>query len=341
METPNKMKQWVMAKRPIGLVKPTDFRLEETSIPELEEGQVLVKTLYLGVAPVMLRYMTNETEFEKPMQIGDVMHGRGVGKVIKSKCDKFKEGDIIQTKLGWREYSVIEDDPYFMTYKMNNTDLSLSYGCGALSMNGFTSLLGMRDICHVKEEDQVLVSGAAGSVGGMAGFVAKALGCKKVIGIAGGKRKCRLLKERLGYDGAIDYKEEGLYEQLDQHFPDGIDVFFDNVGGELLDEVLSRINRRARIAICGRISEYLIPPEQYHRPRNLYRIGLKDAKMEGFFIYDYQDQHPEYENQLAQWIREGKINPLEDIAEGIEEMPNALISLYKGTNGGTRMVKVS
>ncbi|MFP2995373.1 NADP-dependent oxidoreductase [Spongiivirga sp. MCCC 1A20706] len=334
------MKQWVMAKRPIGLVKPTDFRLEETSIPEIEEGQVLVKTLYLGVAPVMLRYMTNETEFERPMNNGDVMHGRGVARVVKSKCGKFKEGDIIQTKLRWREYAVIEDDPYYMTYKMNNTDLSLSYGCGALSMNGFTSLLGMRDICHVKKGDQVLVSGAAGSVGSMAGFVAKALGCKKVIGIAGGKQKCHLLKERLGYDGAIDYKEEGLYEKLDQYFPDGIDVFFDNVGGELLDEVLARINRRARIAICGRISEYLIPPEQYHRPRNLYRIGLKDAKMEGFFIYDYQGRHSEYENQLAQWIREGKINPLEDIAVGIEEMPNALISLYKGTNGGTRMVKL-
>ncbi|QLG45015.1 MDR/zinc-dependent alcohol dehydrogenase-like family protein [Costertonia aggregata] len=130
-------------------------------------------------------------------------------------------------------------------------------------------------------------------------------------------------------------------KNLDTYFPNGIDVFFDNVGGRLLDEVLGRINRRARIAICGRISEYLITPEEYHRPRNMYRIGLKDAKMQGFFVYDYQKEYPKYEEQLAPWIREDKLRPLEDIGQGIEEMPNALISLYKGTRGGTRMVRVA
>ncbi|WP_350284569.1 NADP-dependent oxidoreductase [uncultured Croceitalea sp.] len=334
------MKQWVMARRPIGLVKPSDFKLEEVPIPTIKDGEVLVKTLYLGVAPVMLRYMTNETTFERPMEVGDVMIGRGVGRVVESKSAVFQIGDILQTKLGWREYGVIEDKPHYMTYKMISTDLSLSYGVGVLGMNGFTSLLGMQDICRVKPNDKVLVSGAAGSVGSMTGFVAKALGASKVVGIAGGPKKCSLLIQKLGYDAAIDYKAEDRCKKLDVHFPNGIDVFFDNVGGELLDEVLARINRRARIAICGRISEYLIPPEEYHRPRNMYRIGLKDAKMEGFFVYDYQENYPEYERQLAQWIREGKLQPLEDIGFGLEEMPNALISLYLGTNGGTRMVKV-
>jgi len=334
------MKQWVMASRPDGLVKPSDFKMESVPIPTIEEGEVLVKTLYLGVAPVMLRYMTNETDFEKPMHVGDVMIGRGTGRVVESKSSAFQVGDILQTKLGWREYGVIKDEPYYMTYKMRNTDLRLSYGVGALGMSGFTAVLGMRDICAVKSGDKVLVSGAAGSVGSMVGFVAKAMGCSTLVGIAGGPQKCKLLTERLGYDHAIDYKAEGMYEKLDDFFPDGIDVFFDNVGGELLDEVMGRINRRARIAICGRISEYLIPPEQYHRHRNLYRIGLKDAKMEAFFIYDYTAQYPEYEDQLAEWMRVGKLHPLEDIGEGLENMPEALISLYKGTRGGTRMVRI-
>ncbi len=335
------MKQWTMASRPIGLVKLSDFCMEEVPIPKIKDGEVLVKTLYLGVAPVMLRYMTNETSFERSMEVGDVMIGRGVGRVVESKSLNYQIGDMLQTKLGWREYGVITNDPYYMTYKMNTKDLSHSYGVGALGMNGFTSLIGMRDICKVKKGDYVLVSGAAGSVGSMAGFVAKALGCSTLVGIAGGAKKCTLLTERLGYDIALDYKEPNLYEKLDTYFPNGIDVFFDNVGGQLLDEVLGRINRRARIAICGRISEYLIPPSAYHRPKNMYRIGLKDAKMEGFFVYDFQENYPKYEVQLAHWIREGKIHPLEDISIGLEEMPNALISLYNGTNGGTRMVKIN
>lgn len=334
------MKQWIMASRPDGLVKPSDFSLEHVPIPEIKEGEALVKTLYLGVAPVMLRYMTNETDFERPMNIGDVMIGRGVGRVVESKCAAFKVGDILQTKLGWREYGVIEDDPYYMTYKMRNTDLRLSYGISSLGMSGFTSVIGIRDICSAKPGDRVLVSGAAGSVGSLVGFIAKKLGCSPVIGIAGGERKCKLLTEKLGYDAAIDYKSPDVYEKIAHYFPDGIDVFFDNVGGELLDVVMGHINRRARIAICGRISEYLLSPEEYHRPKNMYRIGLKDAKMEGFFIYDYQDQYHEYEDQIAQWIREGGIKPLEDIGEGLEKLPEALISLYKGTKGGSRMVRV-
>ncbi|QLG45014.1 MDR family NADP-dependent oxidoreductase [Costertonia aggregata] len=214
-----KMRQWVMAKRPKGLVKPSDFLLQEVPVPTIRTGEVLVKTLYLGVAPIMLRYMTNETSFEKPMNIGDVMIGRGVGRVVESKCTKFKVGDLLQTKLGWREYGVIKDEPYFMTYKMSTTDLSPSYGVGALGMNGFTSVIGMQDICEVKKGETVLVSGAAGSVGSMAGFVAKALGCGTLVGIAGGTGKCTLLTESLGYDHAIDYKAQGMCKKFRHLFP--------------------------------------------------------------------------------------------------------------------------
>lgn len=336
------MRQWVLASRPRGLATEENFALQTVPIPQISEGEILVQTLYLGVAPVMLRYMTNETSFERPLKIGDVMHGRGVGRVVRSNHPQFQKGDIIQAKLGWREFAVIDgNDSYYLTYKMQNTDLPLSHGVGSLAMSGFTALVGMREIGQVRSGDEVLVSGAAGGVGSQAGFIARALGAKTVVGIAGGQEKCRLLTERLGYDAAIDYKSDNIAEKLRVFFPHGIDVYFDNVFGEILDEVLLFINRRARIVICGRISEYLKKPEEYHRYRNLYRLGLQDAKMEAFFIYDYVEHFQDYENQIAEWIRKGKIDPLEHILHGIENMPKALIGLYKGLNSGVMMVKIA
>ncbi len=334
------MRQWVLARRPDGPATVDDFRLETVPVPQIGDGEVLLKTLYLGVAPVMLRYMTNETSFERPMEIGDVMMGRGVGRVVASRNPAFHEGEIYQAKLGWREYAVIDDDPYYMPFRMNHTDLPLSHGISTLAMSGFTALIGMREIGAVRPGDHVLVSGAAGGVGSQAGFIARALGADHVVGIAGGPDKCRLLTERLGYGEAIDYKNDDISARLDELFPGGVDVFFDNVGGALLDEVLGRIRRRARVVICGRISEYLLPVDEYHRHKNLYRIGLQDAKMEGFFVYDHVPYFEEYENQLAKWIRDERLRPLEDILDGIEQMPTALISLYEGTNAGVRMVRI-
>ncbi len=334
------MRQWILARRPQGLATTADFALVEAEIPTINAGEVLLKTQYLGVAPVMLRYMTNETDFERDLNIGDVMHGRGVGRVVESRNPKYAPGDIVQAKLGWREYAVIDDDPYFMPLQMLHLDLPWSYGIGALGFNGFTAILGARDIGEVQNGDQVLVSGAAGGVGSHVGFVAKACGAQQVVGIAGGAKKCALLTDRLGYDHAIDYKADEIEPALDRLFPDGIDVFFDNVGGQLLDQVMARIRRRARIVICGRISEYLIDPVDYHRHRNLYRIGLKDAKMQGFFIYDYVDQAQDFESTMANWIRSGEVDPLEDLLVGLEQMPAALIGLYEGTNSGIRSVQI-
>lgn len=339
---PATMRQWVLNSRPQGLATRDNFSLETVVLPEISDGQVLVKTLYLGVAPVMLRYMTNETDFERPLEIGDVMIERGVGRVVKSRHADYQLGDVIQAKLGWREYAAVDgDNPYYLIHKMSNTDLPLSHGISSLAMSGFTALIGMRDVCQVKTGDRVLVSGAAGGVGSQAGFIARALGAKQVIGIAVGSEKCRLLTERLGYDSAIDYKTDDIEKRLDGLFPEGIDVFFDNGGGELLDQVMARIRRRARITICGRISEYLKSPEEYHRHRNLYYVGLRDAKLEGFFVYDYAENFAEYERQLAAWIRAGKLKPLEHILEGLEQMPEALISLYRGANAGVLMARIA
>lgn len=339
---PSTMHQIVLASRPNGLATVDNFRLETAPVPEIKDGEVLVKTLYLGVAPVMLRYMTNETSFEKPLEIGDVMHGRGVGRVVESKHPDYQVGDLIQAKLRWREYALVDgNDNYYLIYKMQNTDLPASHGISSLAMSGFTGLIGMREIANVKAGEQVLVSGAAGGVGSQAGFAARALGAEKIVGIAGGAEKCKLLINRLGYDAAIDYKNDNVAEKLDEFFPNGIDVYFDNVFGGILDEVLLRINRRARIALCGRISEYLKSPSEYHKHKNLWRLGLQDAKLEAFFVYDYTAHFAEYENTLAGWIREGKLKPLEHILEGLEKMPEALVSLYEGVNSGVLMIKVA
>jgi NADPH-dependent curcumin reductase CurA len=335
------MRQWVLAGRPDGLATIDNFRLEDAPVPKIDDGEILVRTLYLGVAPVMLRYMTNEAAFERPLAIGDVMPGRGVAEVVESRHHGFATGDRVQAKLGWREYArIVPDDPYFLTYKMRNPDLPASHGISSLAMSGFTALIGMREIAGVERGDRVLVSGAAGGVGSQCAFVARALGAETIVGIAGGPEKCRLLTERLGFDAAIDYKREPVAERLDACFPDGIDVYFDNVFGDLLDQVLLRIRRRSRIALCGRMSEYLKPADEYHPFRNLWRLGLQDAKLEAFFVYDHFERFGEYEDTLAEWVREGKLVPLEHVRDGFEEMPAALVSLYEGGNSGVLMVRV-
>ena len=334
------MLQWILNKRPKHQVKESHFKLVECDRPEVSKNEFLVRTLYLGVAPVMLRYMKNETSFEKPLNIGDVMIGRGVGEVIESRDPDIKVGEIIHGKLGWREYSILKNEPYYMIHQMKKTELSPSLGLSTLGLSGFTALIGAQTISNIQPGDNVLVSGAAGGVGSQVAIIAKALGAKKVVGIAGGSEKCSIIKNDLSYDQAIDYKNDLVPEKLDDFFKDGIDVYFDNVGGEILDHVLERINRRARIAICGRMSEYLKNPKDYHHYKNIYRIGLTDSKMEGFFVYDFVKEYHKYEDQLVGMIRDGKIIPREDILEGFEKMPEALISLYEHRNIGVRMVKV-
>lgn len=339
---PQSMQQWVLRERPKLRVEEHHFDLVTAPVPQPGDGQLLVQVLYLGLAPVMLRYMRNETSFERPLGLGDVMHGRGVGRVIVSNHPAFCPGDIIQAKMGWREFALIDgNDPYYMIYRMNHTDLPLSHGISSLAMSGFTALIGMRDIGQIQPGDRVLVSGAGGGVGSQCAFIAKALGAGKVAGLAGGKEKSDRLLSHMGYDIAINYQDAGRMDEIDRHFPDGIDVFFDNVGGILLDEVLARIRRRARIIICGRISEYLLEPSQYHAYKNIYRIGLQDAKMEAFFVYDYTQNFTSYESTLAAWIRSGQLKPCEHILSGIEKMPRALMNLYEGVNVGVMMVKIA
>ncbi len=334
-------KQWRLKKRPEAGPSEDCFELVEADIPALEPGKALIKTRYLGVAPVMLRYMQNETDFESALALGELMRGRGGGEVIASDCPALPIGAQVQARIGWQEYALIDDEQIPAPFILKHRDLPASHGLSSLGPSGFTALIGLREIGQLKPNDAILVSGAAGGVGSQVAQVAKALGAKRVVGIAGGPTKCAELINRMGYDAAIDYQSEDVTASIDTHFPEGIDLFFDNVGGALLDDVLARIRRRARIVICGSISEYLLPDEERHRFANLQNLGRQDARMEAFFIFDYLDNHRDYSDCLADLIRNGQLTPIEHVSEGIETLPTALCDLYRGNNIGVRIVKVA
>jgi NADPH-dependent curcumin reductase CurA len=333
-------RQWVLAERPVDrAVRESDFRLVEASVPMPGRGEFLVRTLYLSVAPVMRQYMIDGAGIEPPLAIGDVMRGRGVGQVVASNHPDYAPGDFVQGKLGWQEYSVSDGSPYYMMYKIRQRLVPLSTAVGALGITGFTSYLGLVDLGQPKNGETVLVSGAAGGVGSNVGWIARNLG-SRVVGIAGTSAKCWTLTERLGYDAAINYRTDDVAAQIRELCPGGVDVFFDNVGGEILDHALGALNRYGRVVCCGRIAEYLKAPDEAYRLRNWHMIGRQRATMRGFFIYDLAGHFPRAEQQMAQWIAEGRMRYLEDVLEGFEQMPRALMRLYSGQNIGKQLVRV-
>jgi NADPH-dependent curcumin reductase CurA len=333
-------RQWVLAARPQGPVRETDFRLIERPLPQLEPGQFLIRTLYLGVAAVMRGYMLNTETFERPLALGDVMHGRGVGRIVASRNPDWPEGLIVHGKLGWQDYAVADGSPYYLMYPVRQRVAPVSTALGVLGLTGFTSYLGLVDVGAVRAGDTVLVSGAAGGVGSNVGQIARNLGAR-AIGLAGSDEKCRLLTERLGYAGAINYRSEDVGARIGALCPDGIDVFFDNVGGEILDIGLLHLRRHARVVLCGAISQYI---DGFERPRplaNAFQIFKKMARMEAFFIYEMAKHFPRAEAALAAWIAAGRLYYQEDILDGLERMPEALIRLFEGRNVGKQLVRVA
>lgn len=334
-------KKLVLAARPDHLIKESDFRMESEDVAQISDGEILIKTLFLSLAPVMKFYMMDGAGFENPLQFGDTMRGRGVGKVIESKHPDFKIGDIVQGKFGWQEYVISTASAHDMMYPVADTGYSPSLSLGLLGMTGFTSYVGLFTIGALKEGENVLVSAAAGGVGSNCGHLAKIKNAK-VIGLASTDAKCKILVEKLGYDGAINYRSENLSERIDHFFPDGIDVYFDNVGGEILDIALTKLKRYARVVECGRISSY--KESGQGKPKyaleNWHMIGGTRSRMEGFFIYDYEAELPAAIQQMAQWMKEEKLNYQEDILEGLDKMPQALNRLFEGKNVGKQLVKI-
>ncbi|XVF29652.1 hypothetical protein REPUB_Repub15cG0140500 [Reevesia pubescens] len=299
---------------------------------------ILVKNLYLSCDPYMRLLMrTQGSELFNPYTPGSPITGFGVAKVLESGDPEFKEGDLVWGRTGWEEYSLLKtsDD----LFKIQHTDVPLSYYTGILGMPGMTAYAGFYEVCSPKKGEYVFVSAASGAVGQLVGQFAKLMGCY-VVGSAGSKEKVELLKNKFGFDNAFNYKEEpDLNAALKRYFPEGIDIYFENVGGKMLDAVLLNMRIHGRIAVCGMISQYNFDqPEGIH---NLMSIVYKRVRIEGFAVFDYYLQYSKFLDFVLPYIREGKIKYVEDIAEGLESGPAALIGLFSGRNVGKQVVVVA
>ncbi len=321
--------QFRLAARPTGMVGREHFDYVEEPLPELEDGQVLVKIDYISLDPAMRGWMAEGRSYVPPVQIGEVMRAATAGEILGSKSDKLVVGDKVSGWLGVQEYAVCDAGAVF---KVDADTVSLSKYVGALGMPGMTAYFGLLEIGAPKEGETVVVSGAAGAVGSLVGQIAKLKGCR-VVGIAGGPEKCGWIVDELGFDAAIDYKGEDVGQALRKHCPEGIDVYFDNVGGEILDAALARLARGARVVICGAISQYN-NLENMRGPSNYMSLLVNRARMEGFVVIDYMGRMAEAMGDMGAWIAEGKLIAREDFVEGFDSFPDALAKLFAGENVG-------
>jgi NADPH-dependent curcumin reductase len=330
--------QWRVARRPVGNVVPEDFEWTVTDIPDPGEGEVLLKTHYLGLAPVMRMYMTGASPSgETPLAIGDVIHGRGVAQVVKSRHPEWREGEIVQGQMGWQSWKVSAMTPQEKFFRMPPNGLPAALGSGVLGMTGLSAHAGLFACGDPREGDRMLLSGAAGGVGSMVSqMAANLVGCD-VVGIAGGAEKCAFILDH-GCRAAIDYKADDIPARLDELRPDGIDLYFDNVGGETLEACLERLRMHARIVLCGSISEYT--REQPFKLSNYTRLRKTDSRMQGFFVYNHLAHWERVMDDLAGWIRDGKLKPVQQMEQGFQNMPRALANLYHGANVGVQCCSV-
>ena len=330
-----------LAARPVGLPGAGDWNHTTEPVGAPGDGGVLVKTLYLSLDPAMRGWMNEGKSYIPPVALGEVMRAGGVGKVIASNNPRFAVGDHVSAGLGVQEYCVIDADAMnrFGLAKIDLTMGSLTQWLNALGMPGMTGYFGLLETGQPRPGETVVVSGAAGAVGQTVGQVAKITGCR-VVGIAGGRDKCAFVVNELGFDACVDYKAGSVKDGLKQHCPNGVDVYFDNVGGDILDLVLTRINRRARIVICGAISQYN-NTTPVKGPANYLSLLVNRARMEGIVVFDWADRYGEAVARIAQWMREGKFKSREDVVIGIEKFPDALNLLFSGGNFGKLVLKLA
>jgi hypothetical protein len=336
MNTDTTNQQFLLAARPQGEIKPSDFTLMDAPMPEPGPGEFLVEVHYLAVEPAMKGWIEARVDYIAPVEIGEVMRGQGAGVVIASNKAKFPVGTAVTGHVGWQRYMVT--DGKSMPVRALPQGVSLSNGLNVLGITGLTAYFGMLEIGKPGKGDTVLVSGAAGATGSVAGQLARLRGAR-VIGIAGGPEKCAWLVSELGFDGAIDYKHEDSAARIAQLCPDGLDVYFDNVGGDILDAALANLADRARVVLCGGISRYNqtgpIPG-----PANYFNLVYRRARMEGFIVIDYAARFGEASQALSQLLASGQLRSKETIAEGFEALPHALIGLFRGSNIGKQLVAV-
>jgi NADPH-dependent curcumin reductase len=326
-----------MAAHPAGALQDSDFEVVDAPVPELADGEALVRTLYLSLDPAIRVWMNGIDTYVPGIHVGDVMRAGGLGEVVQSHSAAYTEGDLVFGMMRWSEYCVARAGPDGMMTLPRQDPITAFLS--VYGVTGLTAYFGMLDVAQPKEGETVVVSGAAGAVGSVAGQIGKVLGCR-VVGIAGGPEKCAWLTDELGFDAWIDYKSEDVAARLRETCPDGIDVFFDNVGGEILDAVLGQINLHARIVLCGAISQY-DTAELAPGPRNILNLIPQRGRMEGFILLDYRDRFLDGILQLGQWVEEGRIRYSEHVVDGLENAPAAFRKLFSGENTGKLIIKVA
>jgi NADPH-dependent curcumin reductase CurA len=329
-------RQWRLATRPEGLIKESDFEWVEEPVGEVGEGQVLVRNIYLSLDPANRGWVKKGPSYVEPVEIGDVMRGLTVGVVEVSRDDRFAEGDIVSGAIGWQDYGIV-DGSELRTIPLG--PLPLTAHLGLFGMVGLTAYFGLLDVGKPEAGETLVVSGAAGAVGSIVGQIGKIVGCR-VVGIAGSDAKCAWLTDELGFDAAVNYKTENVARRLHKLCPDGIDVIFENVGGEILDAELLWINNYARVVICGLISAYNAT-EPVPGPYSFPLVLIRRARVEGFIVIDYMDRAGEAIEKMREWYDEGRLHYRVDVYEGLETAPRNINRLFDGSHNGKLIIKVS
>src|SRR5262245_5867171 len=330
----------VLAARPRGEPVLDDFRLEEAEVPRPGPGQMLLRTVYLSLDPYMRGRMNAGPSYARPVDVGQVMEGRAVAEVIESNLNAYQPGDLVFAPAGWQEYALSDGKE---ARKLDPALGPASYALGVLGMPGLTAYAGLLTIGQPKPGETVVVAAASGAVGSLVGQIAK-IKCCRAVGVAGGEKKCRYVKEELGFDACLDHRDPTLPGRLKEACPDGIDVDFENVGGKVSEAVFPLLNNFARVPVCGLIAHYNQtepPPGPDRVPALMLATLVKRLTYRGFIVGDFAAQFPQFLADMSGWLREGKVKYREDVTEGLENAPRELIGLLKGENFGKKIIRVS
>jgi NADPH-dependent curcumin reductase CurA len=336
MSQPTTNRQWILSTRPSGMVGPEHFTLRHGKVPTPGPGEMLVRTRLLSLDPANRAWMAPTPTYKSPVMPGDVMHGFALGEVVQSNVAGFEPGDLVDGMLGWQDYALLKAKDA----TKRSTRYKPEWLMGVLGVTGLTAYYGLLEIGKPKAGETVVVSAAAGAVGSIVGQIAKIKGCH-VVGTAGGPEKCAWLTQELGFDAAVDYKAGNVRRALKEACPQGIDIYFDNTGGDVLQAALFLMNDRGRIVCCGNLSQYNAEKPE---PGPMGIPGLmvvKRLRMEGFIVMDYFDTRARAEAQLAEWLAEGRLKAAEDVVDGLERAPLSLAQLFQGRNRGKLLVRVS
>ena len=333
-------RQFRLKERPIGRVSEQNFDFSEEAVPEITDGQALVRNLYLSLDPTMRGWMTDVPQYMPPVKLGDVMRGGGLGQIVDSKNKDYKKGDLVSGLVGWQDYSIASSGDLMPPQVLPKLlPIPLTALLGPAGMTGLSAYFGLLEIGQPKKDETIVVSAAAGAVGSIVGQIGKIKGCR-VVGIAGDDAKCQWLTNELGFDAAINYKKDGWKKELVAACPRGVDINFENVGGEIMNTVNALLNIKGRVVLCGLISGYN-DSDSSKAQADMRPILVKRVKIEGFIILDYAARFREASIQLATWIMQGKIKYKETIVEGLENAPKALNKLFDGENTGKLMIKIA